>query len=300
MRSDFAALCRVLILTFAALCLAACAEFRPKGAQRSIREPRTFGTLSELLPQVNSVISGRVDGIRFDYDDCDGPRTVVQLTGVKTLLGDQRSEQLELRTFGGPLPDGEYVYASELPRFVLNAEYVVFLRNTDWRFSPVIGDWALRKYTIFGKEVLVNTDGFAATGINEQGLRFSAKQVAEPVGLRAVGLSISPEQRSRMLDAAPTVGGEVAICATASDCRSSLRADASKALDNVKVSRRFAAPALRDDVSPESVKGAISSDELVSSVKRFAVAHSLRLGGYFAERARIGCWDTTQTQRPRR
>ena len=107
--------------------------------------PDRFDSIGTLLPQLYAVIRGTVADISYDYLDCQGPRTVVKLHNVETLIGERVGDDIELRTFGGPLPNGNYVSASELPRYVADTSYVVFLRNTDWRFSPVMGDLAFRE-----------------------------------------------------------------------------------------------------------------------------------------------------------
>jgi hypothetical protein len=95
--------------------------------------------------------------------------------------------QVNLRVLGGPTPRGTWLAVSELPQLALDSQYVVFLRNTDWTFSPIVGNLAFRVETIAGREVLVNPDGRAVTGWGENGPLLSAGTVSEEVGNRLHG-----------------------------------------------------------------------------------------------------------------
>ena len=76
---------------------------------------------------------------------------------------------------------GTYVEVSELPRYVLGGRYLLFLRNTDWRYSPVLGDDAYRFERIAGKETLVSTSGRAVTGLGADGIETNTAALTEPV-----------------------------------------------------------------------------------------------------------------------
>jgi len=162
--------------------------------------PAPFSTLRLLAPQIYSVVRGTVDDIHFEYDDCLGPRTVVRFREVEVILGGALEDRsFELRDIGGPLPNGVFVGVTELPRYVLGGDYVLVLRNTDWRYSAVIGDLAFRAETVAGKEVLVNTDGFAASGVSELGIETRTPHLTEAVGLRLVGNEMSKEVQADTL-----------------------------------------------------------------------------------------------------
>jgi hypothetical protein len=125
--------------------------------------------LQSALTQTSAVIEGLVTAIQYEYSDDQGPWTRVTLANVRPLFGSAPAVS-EIRHFGGPLPDGRLVVASELPVFVEGKEYIVFLRNTKWNLSPVVGDLALRVEAVDGNEVLVNSDGQAITGIGSAGV----------------------------------------------------------------------------------------------------------------------------------
>src|SRR5262249_8015185 len=119
---------------------------------------------------------------------------------VEVILGGALEDRsFELRDIGGPLPNGVFVGVTELPRYVLGGDYVLVLRNTDWRYSAVIGDLAFRAENVAGKEVLVNTDGLAASGVSELGIETRTPQLTEAVGLSLVGNEMSKEVQADTL-----------------------------------------------------------------------------------------------------
>lgn len=137
----------------------------------AMRPPAAVTDLRSAITQTAAVIEGTVAEIRHEYSDAEGPWTLVVLRDVKSHLGRAPAE-LTLRHFGGPLPSGRHLVATELPAFVADQRYVVFLRNTAWNLSPVVADYALRVARFEGTEVLVNTDGLVLTGVGPMGLLF--------------------------------------------------------------------------------------------------------------------------------
>src|SRR5215211_2171860 len=267
------------------------------------RIPRSFATMRDLLTQVHSIIEGTVGDIRFDHEDCEGPRTVIYLREVNTLLGGRHEDSFELRTFGGPLPNGNYVSASELPRYVLGGRYVLFLRNTDWRFSPVIGNLAFRHEVIAGKYVLVNSDGVAVSGVSERGIEINTPPLTHAAGRRVTGVVRSKEEVPRQDLADDDQAGQATICDNTGNrelCRTDPDEESvRRERDALLASQRFARPAVLERVGPEQVSRAISRDELISGIQRFAERYRVELGGYYAARPRIGCWGVTPTEKPR-
>ena len=102
--------------------------------------------MCRVLAQTAAVVRGRVTGITpvFDERPGEGPRQIVELSAVETLLGLEQPNTLRLRVFGGQLPDGDLIEASHVPRFQIGDEYVVFLFNRSWRFAPVPLDFYFR------------------------------------------------------------------------------------------------------------------------------------------------------------
>jgi len=133
------------------------------------RQPFPVKDLQSAIAQTAAIVEGEVSDIQYDYSEENGPWTRVLLSNVKPHLG-AAPKRIELRQFGGRLPDGRMVVAAELPAFVKGKHYIVFLRNTKWNLSPVVGDLALRVENVNGVEVLVNSDGQAVSGISSRGV----------------------------------------------------------------------------------------------------------------------------------
>jgi hypothetical protein len=179
---------------------------RPPPAASGVAMP--VEDLQSALSQTSAVIEALVTAIQYEYTDDQGPWTRVTLANVRPLFGSAPSVA-EIRHFGGPLPDGRLVVASELPVFVEGKEYLIFLRNTKWNLSPIVGDLALRVEAVDGNEVLVNTDGQAITGVGPAGLslgpalfdgpqRDGSAPQALPAGLNL--LEQKPPDRARFVD----------------------------------------------------------------------------------------------------
>ena len=71
---------------------------------------------------------------------------------------------------------------SEIPTLALDSDYVVFLRNTDWTLSPVVGNLVFRVETIGGREMLIDPGGHAVTGWGPEGPSLSTAAITETVG----------------------------------------------------------------------------------------------------------------------
>lgn len=127
--------------------------------------------LQSAVSQTAAIVEGFVRDIQYEYSEEDGPWTRVILSNVRAIAGEA-SETVEIRHFGGPLPNGALMVAAELPVFILGKEYIVFLRNTEWNVSPVVGDLALRVEKVDDAEVVVNSDGQPVTQIAARGLEF--------------------------------------------------------------------------------------------------------------------------------
>jgi hypothetical protein len=238
-------------------------------ADSPVTQPDRFDSIDRLLPQLSAVARGTVSDIAYDYSDCEGPRTVIKLRRVETLLGTNIGREVELRTLGGPLPNGKYVSVSELPRYVKGGSYILFLRNTDWRFSSVMGDLAFREETIAGRKVLVDSDGLGVTGVGKSGIERLTDQLTEAAGVRAAGMTRKPGASEN------AAGAPASAVAHPID--------------------RFARPAVSVGVGAAQVASAISADELVASIKRLASDHRVQIGGRLQPRSRLGCWNVTRT-----
>ncbi len=200
---------RLLVLALAAAaCAAAQAQVVAPTAVAQ-RKPVAVVDLRSAISQTAAVVEGTVSDIRNDYSESDGPWTRVALTDVKTHLGTA-PDVVEIRHFGGRLPNGKQVVAAELPVFVQGKRYIVFLRNTSWNVSPVVGDLALRVEKLGDAEVLVNSDGIAVTGVGALGPQFGEALFQGPrldgspsqsLGKRLNTMAIAPLDRAGFVQA---------------------------------------------------------------------------------------------------
>jgi hypothetical protein len=135
--------------------------------------PRAVADLASALAQTAAVVEGTVAELGGEYNDAEGPWTRVVLRDVKAHLGSA-PRQLELWQFGGFLPNGRMMVAAELPVFSKGARYVIFLRNTAWNLSPVVGLYAFRVESVDGVEALIGSDGQPLVGLDAAGPRYGA------------------------------------------------------------------------------------------------------------------------------
>ena len=132
---------------------------------------------------------GTLKDVRFTFENCAGPRTDFSyvFSDASPLLGTRVDSAVSVKVLGGPTPNGTWVNVTELPELALDSEYVVFLRNTDWTFSPIVGNLAFRVETLAGREMLVDPSGRAVTGWGDDGPVLSATAVSDVVGNRRRG-----------------------------------------------------------------------------------------------------------------
>ena len=259
------------------------------GKTDGLIRPRLFKDTLAIVTQLNAIVEGDVSDIAYSYQDCEGPRTRVVLRNVRTLLGEPHDATLNLQMFGGPLPDGRFVEASELPAFAIGAHYVIFLRNTDWRFSPVITNLALRVERIAGRDVLVTSDGFGVTGVSDTRVETATPALTAPAGLHAAGTiaATSSGAGDSPFVACPPGPDGLADCSRVP--KPTPQSPAGRVSDSV----RFARPAQTDGISPPDVASTIATRELVDRIATFAKSNGVRVGGYYAASPRLECWSTT-------
>jgi hypothetical protein len=120
-----------------------------------------------VLDQTAAVVQGTVASVSESYNEQDGPRTLVTLSELSVLWGEVKSSNISLKLFGGPVPGRRgRVDEVHIPTFVRGKRYVVFLSNRDWRLSPVTARQSFIIERVQGKDILVTTDGYAVSGID--------------------------------------------------------------------------------------------------------------------------------------
>src|SRR5688572_2126262 len=79
----------------------------PRPAPKATKvAPRAFESVRDLLEQTAALVEGEVFEVGYSFDDCAGPRTRVRLREARSLLGTTVPAEVELKVFGGPLPNG--------------------------------------------------------------------------------------------------------------------------------------------------------------------------------------------------
>ena len=293
---------RATIVMFTALSAASChrpADRSPgfEGGARDAVAPEAFDRIESLIRQTSAIVRGKVTGISYSYDDCFGPRTIVSLSGVATLAGTDVGDHISLSTFGGKMPNGKYVTASELPRYVEGATYVLFLFNRDWRFSPVIGDLAFREESIVGRKVLVDSDGFGISGIGKLGIERNTARLTEPA------LNRFGSERASMVMDAMTEPLAVTPCKAGTPCAPATADGDTAAREQPSQGRSIAIaarPAILPGIGLNDVGAAISIDDLVADIARVAAESGQRIGGQARLEPRLGCLRVTPTARWKR
>lgn len=148
--------------------------------------PEDFQSTKSILRRSAAVVQVVADRIAYAFDQHTGPRTVVTFTVSDVLAGSYEKATLELRLFGGPLPDGTTVSTSDEVKYVEGASYVLFLSNEPWFFEPTVGE-PLRVDEIDGQQVLSDTHGRALRSLSPRGMSFGAELVAEDAAPPAPG-----------------------------------------------------------------------------------------------------------------
>jgi hypothetical protein len=139
---------------------------------RAAAPPVPAETFVHVLRQTAAVIEGDVQDVSFRYDEREGPRTVATVGNIVVhvgSLGQSPPRTLELRSFGGFLPDGREVIAMHVPSFTVGKRHVVFLRNTEWTLSPVAFGFVFRVERKGAATAIVDPFGRLVAGVGLSG-----------------------------------------------------------------------------------------------------------------------------------
>ena len=196
---------------------------------------------------------------------------------------------------------------SELPQLALDSQYVVFLRNTDWTFSPIVGNLVFRVETIAGREVLVNPDGRAVTGWGEDGPLLSAGTVSDLVGGRLHGYrgTDARDDRKTKASGATDPRGEVTRTdvvapgqpATQGRTQDSMVARAPSAAE-IRKTGMFERPPLSDVAIAN--ERTVPVNTFIGAIKASAERDHLQIGGRIALDPNWRCWSSTPTMKAKR
>lgn len=259
----------------------------------------------QMLAQTATIFTGVLKDVRFTYDDCGGPRTSYVFSDSSTLVGTEVQPTITLSVLGGPKPNGAWVEVSELPRLALDSQYVVFLRNTDWTYSPVVGNLVFRREMIGGREVLVDPTGHAVTGWTDDGPTLSAVTVSEAVGrnLKGYRSSESPDRTtdpsSADTDPNPALGPSTGNApAPAQEGTESTPLARAPSLAEARKAGLFARP----ELTPTAIANqqVVTAESLVAEVRRAAERAGVNIGGKLTLNPYWRCWSYTPTHKTAR
>jgi hypothetical protein len=268
----------------------------PAGYQKI--PPAPIEDSAQMLAQTATVFRGSLKSVQFTYNDCSGPRTNYVFSDSDSLLGTEVSSTVTLAVLGGPTPGGKWVGVSELPKLALDSEYVTFLRNTDWTFSPIVGNLVFRVEKIAGREVLVDPNGHAVTGWGADGPMLSAAPVSEVVGAKLHGYKSSdaPAKDDLPTTAGTDPKGESRSESTATPApahtQDSLLASA-PSLDEIRKAGLFARPALI--ASAITNEPTVSIDSFLAATRTAADRAQVKIGGRLTLNPNWKCWSSTNT-----
>lgn len=275
----------------------------PAGYQKIA--PAAIDSSAQMLGQTATIFRGTLKDVRFTYDDCSGPRTNYVFSDAAPLAGAQVQAQVTLKVLGGPTPTGTWVGVSELPKLALDSQYVTFLRNTDWTFSPIVGNLVFRVEAIAGREVLVHPGGHAVTGWGEDGPLLSAGAVSEPVGgqLRGYRGSDAPAPTEQPNSAETDPKGEVRpadgpVPAPAPGRTQDSPVARAPSLAEIRTAGLFAMPTV--SAAAIANEPTVSVDSLVAAVRAAADRAHVNIGGRLTLDPNWRCWSSTPTAKAAR
>ena len=257
------------------------------GDTTGIVRPTPLRDLASVVRQLNAVVLAELRDASTDFDACEGPRTILHLGNVKTLLGAAHTDTMQLRVFGGPVPNNRYVELSESPRYTVGGRYVLFLFNTDWRFSPVISSHAFRLDTVAGSELLIAPNGHAVTGVSAAAVETRTRMLFVPNGVPGIGeVSVTPTPVVAMTPCRTNPDGSVRCPSVPADSQ---------------ISREFfptPEPWTPPPATREDVVNTLGIDSFVRKIDSVAQSIGTTPGGYYASRPRLECWNAVPTKEP--
>lgn len=149
----------------------ATAQAGPASASSIVAQPH-------LLDNIAAVVEADVVQAQYLYDDAAGPRTQVTLANIVVRRGTAPDASSFVQ-FGGPLPSGEYVRATDLPSLNPGSHYVLFIMGGPWFFTPIWANLAFRVESVGGRSLVVAPDGFAVTHFGSDGIAVGTTQLVD-------------------------------------------------------------------------------------------------------------------------
>lgn len=160
----------------------------------------------DVLDETAAVVEGRVTSVDYTFDVREGPRSVATLEDLTVHFGTLDADSVELRTLGGPLPDGKVLHVSEMSRLTIGTRFIVLLQAGDWFLAPIVGLNAFRLELDNARrdDILIGQSGTVLVDLTDQSFEFSATQVvkvgydmAAPFAPNALDLNVAPAAFAR-------------------------------------------------------------------------------------------------------
>ena len=266
--------------------------------------PESFEKSTKIFAQTATVFSGVLKEVRFTYDPCAGPRTHYIFEEATTVIGTPVRGELTLKSFGGPTPNGRWMDWSEGQKFALHSRYIVFLRNTDWTYSPILGDLAYRIERVAGREVLLSSTGRAVVGWGETGPILSAVVVSGAVGDRLHGYrdaNSRPKADRPSYLSSPVTGqfkpASEALIPNAQRPEEPQSLPGTPTAAEIQRSGMFDRPSLSTDTLGS--ERTLSADQFVALIGQAAKRDHVDVGGRLTLEPYWKCWSVTSTMRRR-
>jgi hypothetical protein len=268
----------------------------PAGYQKI--PPAPIDDSAQMLAQTATIFRGLLKSVQFTYDGCAGPRTDYVFSDSSSLAGTQVPSTVTLKVLGGPTPGGKWVGVSELPKLALDSQYVTFLRNTDWTFSPIVGNLVFRVETIAGREVLVDPSGRAVIGWGVDGPLLSVASVSEVVGSKLHGYKVSDAPvtddppNSASTDPKGELGSAHGAAPAPARTQDSLLARAPSLAETRRAGLFARPPLLASAIANERT---VPIDSFVTAARAAADRAQINIGGRLTLDPNWKCWSNTPT-----
>lgn len=133
------------------------------------------------LQGVSAIIEADIVSAQYTYDNTLGPRVQLNLANIVVDAGVV-PKLTTLSQFGGPLPDGTTMRATDLPVLTPGSRYVLFLGKDPWFYTPVWSYLAFRLENIAGQQVVVGPTGKSVLSISSDGVKFGQTSIVDYTG----------------------------------------------------------------------------------------------------------------------
>lgn len=143
-------------------------------------KPARVHNAMSAIQQTAAIVEATLDRKVSEYTAETGPWTRYEFSKLVVHRGALDLDDLVFVQRGGFSPDGKKTILSTVHDLVEGQRYVLFLRNTSWSLSPIVGEHAYRVVEEAGQALLVGPRGRVVENFDAGGARFSAQVFARP------------------------------------------------------------------------------------------------------------------------